>query len=48
MCDLRGCGDSSKPDGGKDHSDYSERPMALDGVEEAVSGAAWQSIIRKP
>lgn len=33
MCDLRGYGDSSKPDGGKDHSDYSKRPMALDGVE---------------
>src|ERR1700691_1455600 len=33
MCDLRGYGDSSKPDGGKDHSGYSKRPMALDGVE---------------
>src|SRR5579863_5582669 len=33
MCDLRGYGDSSKPPGGGDHSDYSKRPMALDGVE---------------
>src|SRR3984957_14964652 len=33
MCDLRGYGDSSKPEGGKDHSGYSKRPMALDGVE---------------
>jgi len=33
LCDLRGYGDSSKPDGGKDHENYSKRPMALDGVE---------------
>jgi haloacetate dehalogenase len=33
MCDLRGYGDSSKPPGGEDHSVYSKRPMALDGVE---------------
>jgi haloacetate dehalogenase len=37
MCDLRGYGDSSRPPGagpgGTDHSDYSKRPMALDGVE---------------
>src|SRR5580698_5087951 len=33
MCDLRGYGDSSRPRGGGDHSDYSKRPMALDGVE---------------
>ena len=33
MCDLRGYGDSSRPPGGGDHSDYSKRPMALDGVE---------------
>src|ERR1700722_17877400 len=33
MCDLRGYGDSSKPPGGGDHSDYSKRVMALDGVE---------------
>jgi haloacetate dehalogenase len=39
MCDLRGYGDSSKPDGGGadpyrwPHADYSKRPMALDGVE---------------
>lgn len=33
MCDLRGYGDSSKPPGGGDHSDYSKRAMALDGVE---------------
>jgi haloacetate dehalogenase len=33
MCDLRGYGDSSKPPGGGDHSQYSKRPMALDGVE---------------
>jgi len=33
MCDLRGYGDSSRPPGGADHSDYSKRPMALDGIE---------------
>jgi len=33
MCDLRGYGDSSKPAGEADHSTYSKRPMALDGVE---------------
>jgi haloacetate dehalogenase len=33
MCDLRGYGDSSKPADEKDHSTYSKRPMALDGVE---------------
>ena len=34
MCDLRGYGDSSKPAGpAGDHSNYSKRPMALDGVE---------------
>ena len=33
MCDLRGYGDSSKLEGEKDHSTYSKRPMALDGVE---------------
>lgn len=31
--DLRGYGDSSKPDGGPDHSAYSFRSMALDQVE---------------
>jgi haloacetate dehalogenase len=31
--DLRGYGDSSKPDGGEDHSGYSFRNMALDNVE---------------
>src|SRR5512138_2155065 len=30
--DLRGYGDSSKPDGGPDHSGYSFRAMALDQV----------------
>lgn len=33
MADLRGYGDSSKPEGAADHSTYSKRPMALDGVE---------------
>jgi haloacetate dehalogenase len=33
MCDLRGYGDSSKPEDGVDHANYSKRPMALDGVE---------------
>src|SRR5438270_5385140 len=33
MCDLRGYGDSSKPPDTSDHSNYSKRPMALDGVE---------------
>ncbi|MHC8395478.1 alpha/beta fold hydrolase [Pseudomonas sp. LB3P93] len=28
--DLRGYGDSSKPEGGGDHSDYSFRAMAQD------------------
>ena len=31
--DLRGYGDSSKPEGGKDHARYSKRIMALDQVE---------------
>lgn len=30
--DLRGYGDSDKPDGGPDHVGYSKREMALDGV----------------
>jgi len=33
MCDLRGYGDSSKPEDGDNHSNYSKRAMALDGVE---------------
>jgi len=32
-CDLRGYGDSSKPEGGADHSAYSFRAMAQDCVE---------------
>jgi haloacetate dehalogenase len=32
--DLRGYGDSSKPEGGEDHAGYSKRAMALDQVEE--------------
>jgi haloacetate dehalogenase len=35
--DLRGYGDSSKPDGGADHAAYSKHAMAQDGVE--VMGA---------
>jgi haloacetate dehalogenase len=31
--DLRGYGDSSKPEGGENHINYSKRSMALDGVE---------------
>ena len=31
--DLRGYGDSSKPDGGENHVDYAKRAMALDQVE---------------
>ena len=31
--DLRGYGDSSKPDGGADHAAYSKRAMALDQIE---------------
>ena len=31
--DLRGYGDSSKPDGGEDHVNYSKRAMAADQVE---------------
>ncbi len=33
MCDLRGYGDSSRPEDKDDHSQQSKRPMALDGVE---------------
>jgi haloacetate dehalogenase len=33
LADLRGYGDSGRPDGGPDHAAYSKRPMALDGVE---------------
>ena len=33
MMDLRGYGDSSKPEDQPDHSSQSKRPMALDGVE---------------
>jgi len=33
MIDLRGYGDSSKPETLSDHSNQSKRPMALDGVE---------------
>ena len=33
ICDLRGYGDSGKPDDKPDHSQQSKRPMAMDGVE---------------
>ena len=33
LCDLRGYGDSSKPEDGQKHANYSKRAMALDGVE---------------
>jgi len=33
LTDLRGYGDSGKPDGGVDHAGYSKRSMALDQVE---------------
>jgi haloacetate dehalogenase len=33
LADLRGYGDSSKPDGGADHENYSPRSMALDQIE---------------
>jgi haloacetate dehalogenase len=33
MCDLRGYGDSSKPEDAPNHLSQSKRPMALDGVE---------------
>jgi haloacetate dehalogenase len=33
MTDLRGYGDSSKPDGGSNHEGYSKRAMALDQLE---------------
>ena len=33
MCDLRGYGDSSKPEDTPNHANSSKRPMALDGVE---------------
>jgi haloacetate dehalogenase len=31
--DLRGYGDSSKPEGGENHSNYSKRAMAMDQIE---------------
>ena len=33
MCDLRGYGDSSKPEGGENHVHYSKREMARDHIE---------------
>src|SRR5579863_1367644 len=33
ICDLRGYGDSSKPEDQPKHASQSKRPMALDGVE---------------
>ena len=36
-CDLRGYGDSSKPGGKDDHTNYSFRRMALDQVEVMTS-----------
>ena len=33
MCDLRGYGDSSKPEDQPKHASQSKRPMALDGIE---------------
>ena len=33
VADLRGYGDSSKPEGGSDHAGYSKRAMAVDQVE---------------
>ena len=33
LCDLRGYGDSSKPEDGERHANYSKRALALDGVE---------------
>lgn len=33
MCDLRGYGDSGKPEGEPDHSTYSKRVMALDCIK---------------
>ena len=34
--DLRGYGDSSKPEGGADHNNYSKRAMAQDMVEVMI------------
>ena len=33
MTDLRGCGDSSKPDGGPDHVDYAKPAMGSDQIQ---------------
>src|SRR5262249_32637725 len=33
LIDLRGYGDSSKPEDGENHANYSKRAIALDGVE---------------
>jgi haloacetate dehalogenase len=38
--DLRGYGDSSKPDGGPDHEHYTFRAMADDNVRALCSGRA--------
>lgn len=40
--DLRGYGDSSKPDGGPDHAAYSKRAMALDMVE-VMTGLGYEN-----
>ena len=42
MTDLRGYGDSSKPQGSHDHLNYSKRVMALDQIE--VMPLTWKSV----
>ena len=41
--DLRGYGDSSKPDGGANHENYSFRAMARDQVDQAVNFSSCHS-----
>jgi haloacetate dehalogenase len=46
LTDLRGYGDSSKPDGGADHINYSKRAMGLDQVEvmRSLGHARFQAV----
>jgi haloacetate dehalogenase len=46
LTDLRGYGDSSKPDGGPNHIDYSKRAMGLDqvGVMRSLGFARFQAV----
>jgi haloacetate dehalogenase len=49
--DLRGYGDSSKPEGGADHATYSKRAMAQDLIEVmdilGMRSSSWSSTIER-